>query len=329
MNQPCTTLDERCDHEQETCAAENKMQQETEITNGSNEELVLSDVISGPNIVPVDESSEFHREPHAAVNMCDGVAFESGEQLVFLTTNDSNKELTSCSGTQMKINPSTVSSGFSKLHWQDSAENDLCGGSTLGSVVPLEIPTTDISTVEELKNQVLAEASREICVIQDSNSCMDLEPEVEQEIHSNDGVIGDGEAQKIHESTSLINKDRPVSTCVILVNQRTPSPVKKCSNIEDKSCGGESVVKCNEASLEIASIESVVVDSRSNAGKGRKRKSEVEQLTENKLNSNGFIRSPCEGLRPRAVKDATCKSEVDVGKSAEENPDTKEVEETF
>ncbi|KAJ6717646.1 LYSINE-SPECIFIC DEMETHYLASE ELF6-RELATED [Salix purpurea] len=322
MDQPRTTLDERCDHEQETCAAENKMQQETEITNGSNEELVLSDVISGPNIVPVDESSEFHREPHAAVNMCDGVAFESGEQLVFLTTNDSNKELTSCSGTQMEINPSTVSSGFSKLHWQDSAENDLCSGSTLGSVVPLEIPTTDISTVEELKNQVLAEASREICVIQDSNSCMDLEPEVEQEIHSNDGVIGDSEAQKIHESKSSINKDRPVSTCVILVNQRTPSPVKKCSNIEDKSCG-ESVLKCNEASLEIASIESVVVDSRSNAGKGRKRKSEVEQLTENKLNSNGFIRSPCEGLRPRAVKDATCKSEVDVGKSAEENPVTK------
>ncbi|KAF9674892.1 hypothetical protein SADUNF_Sadunf10G0174400 [Salix dunnii] len=329
MNQPHTTLDERCDHEQKTRAAENKMLQETEITNGSNEELVLSDVISGPDIAPVDEISEFHREPHAAVNMCDGVAFESGEQLVFLTTNDSNKELTSCSGTQMEINPSTVSSGFSKLHRQDSAENDLCGGSTLGSVVPLEIPATDISTVEELapksatKNQVLAEASREICAIQDSNSCMDLEPEVEQEIQSNDGVIGDSEAQKIHESTTSINKDRPVSTCVVLVNQHTPSPIKKCSDIEDNSCGGESVIKCNEASLEIASIESVVVDTRSNAGKGRKRKSEVEQLTENKPNGNGFIRSPCEGLRPRAVKEETCKSEVDVGKSAEEKPLTK------
>ena len=331
MNQPPTTPDERCDHEQETCAAENKMQQETEITNGSNEELVLSDVISGPNIVPMDESSEFHREPHAAVNLCNGVAFESGEQLVFLTTNDSNKELTSCSGTQMEINPSTASPEFSKLNRQDSAENDLCSGSTLGTVVPLEIPTTDISTVEEFapnsatKNQVLAEASREICVIQDLYSCMDLEPEVEQEIQSNDGVIGDSVAQKMHESSSSINEDRPVSTCVILVNQPTPSSVKKCCDIEYKSCGGESVVKCNEvcSSQEIESIESTVVDFRSNAGKGRKRKGEVEQPTENKLNSNGFIRSPCEGLRPRAGKDATCKSEVDVGKSAEENPVTK------
>ncbi|KAL3579350.1 hypothetical protein D5086_020854 [Populus alba] len=331
MNQPPTTPDERCDHEQETCAAENKMQQETEITNGSNEELVLSDVISGPNIVPMDESSEFHREPHAAVNLCNGVAFESGEQLVFLTTNDSNKELTSCSGTQMEINPSTASPEFSKINRQDSAENDLCSGSTLGTVVPLEILTTEISTVEEFapnsatKNQVLAEASREICVIQDLYSCMDLEPEVEQEIQSNDGVIGDSVAQKIHESSSSINEDRPVSTCVILANQPSPSPVKKCCDIEYKSCGGESVVKCNEvcSSQEIESIESAVVDFRSNAGKGRKRKSEVERPTENKLNSNGFIRSPCEGLRPRAGKDATCKSEVDVGKSAEENPVTK------
>jgi uncharacterized Zn-finger protein len=121
--------------------------------------------------------------------------------------------------------------------------------------------------------------------------------------------------QKIHQGTSLINEDIHVSARVILVNQPpTPSPVIKCSNIDDKSCVGESMVTCNKffSSQEIESIESAVVDSRPTAGKGRKRKGEVEQLTENKFDSNGFIRSPCEGLRPRAGKD--------VGKSAEENP---------
>ncbi|KAJ6901843.1 hypothetical protein NC651_019580 [Populus alba x Populus x berolinensis] len=117
---------------------------------------------------------------------------------------------------------------------------------------------------------------------------MDLEPEVEKEIHSSDGETRDSEVQKIHQGTSLINEDIHVSARVILVNQPpTPSPVIKCSNIDDKSY------------------------SRPTAGKGRKRKGEVEQLTENKFDSNGFIRSPCEGLRPRAGKD---------GKSAEENP---------
>ncbi|CAK7325444.1 unnamed protein product [Dovyalis caffra] len=328
MNQPPTSLDERCDHEQETFAVDNKMQQETAITNGSDEEeLVLSNVINGPNLVPMDEISEFHREAHAAVSLCNGVAFENGELLAFQTTNDSIKELTSCSVTQMEINPSTASSEFSKLHRQDSA----CSGSTLDTAVLLEIRTTNMSTVEEVapnsatKNQELSEASRDICAIQDSDACVDLEPKVEQEIQSNDGVTGDSEVQKMHQNTSSINEEGPVSTCVILVNQPTPSPVKKCPDIEDKSCGGESMVKCNEvcSSQELESVESPVVDSRSTAGKGRKRKSEVEQLTENKFNSNDFIRSPCEGLRPRAGKDATCKSEVDVEKSAAENPVTR------
>jgi uncharacterized Zn-finger protein len=321
MNQPTTSLGERCGHEQETRAVQNKTQKEAEIKNGSNDEIVPSNVISVTNLVPIDESSEFHRELHATVNLCNGMAFENGKQLVFQTSNDSNKELISCSVAQMEINSSTASSEFSKLHRQAYAENDLCSGSTLDTIVPPEIPTTDIRTVEELAsnsatiNQELSEASKEICAIQDSYACMDLEPKVEKEIHSSDGVTRDSEVQKIHQGTSSINEDIHVSARVILVNQPpTPSPVIKCSNIDDKSCAGESMVTCNIffSSQEIESIESAVVDSRPTAGKGRKRKGEVEQLTENKFDSNGFIRSPCEGLRPRAGKD--------VGKSAEENP---------
>ncbi|KAJ6317469.1 hypothetical protein OIU76_013082 [Salix suchowensis] len=262
MNQPTASMDERCGHEQETSTVQNKMQKEAGIKNGSNEEIILSNVISVSNHVPMDESSEFHRELHDRVNLCNGMAFENGKQLAFQTTNDSNKELISCMG---------------------YAENDLCSGLTLDNIVPPEIATADTSTVEELAsnsatiNQEFSEASKEICAIQDSYACMDLESG--GEVHSSDRVTGDSEVQKIHQGTSLINEDMHVSALVI---------------------------------LEIESIESTVLDCRPTAGKGRKRKDGVERLTENKVDSNDFIRSPCEGLRPRAAKD--------VGKSAEENP---------
>ena len=43
-------------------------------------------------------------------------------------------------------------------------------------------------------------------------------------------------------------------------------------------------------------------------------------------NSNGFIRGPCEGLRPRAGKDATSRSGMDnIYEEVEEKPVTKKV----
>ncbi|KAL2324820.1 hypothetical protein Fmac_023878 [Flemingia macrophylla] len=56
---------------------------------------------------------------------------------------------------------------------------------------------------------------------------------------------------------------------------------------------------------------------RSHARKKRKR--EVEHLTENQSNCDNFIRSPCEGLRPRARKNAAGKSGVDINQIDKEN----------
>ncbi|XP_025617297.1 lysine-specific demethylase ELF6 [Arachis hypogaea] len=57
---------------------------------------------------------------------------------------------------------------------------------------------------------------------------------------------------------------------------------------------------------------------RSNARK--KRKTELDQITENQFSCNNFIRSPCEGLRPRATKIAPEKSEGDADQDDKENP---------
>lgn len=80
---------------------------------------------------------------------------------------------------------------------------------------------------------------------------------------------------------------------------------KVCSSIDQSDRGD---AECN------------VVYPRSDAGKGRKRKRELERITENNFSCNGFIKSPCEGLRPRSCKDATVQSEIDIRKEIRQTP---------
>ncbi|KAJ7975050.1 Lysine-specific demethylase [Quillaja saponaria] len=61
---------------------------------------------------------------------------------------------------------------------------------------------------------------------------------------------------------------------------------------------------------ELKSSDLTTAVSRSNAGKERKRKRELEQITENNIYFNGFTKSPCEGLRPRSGNLATSRSET-------------------
>ncbi|XP_024031706.1 probable lysine-specific demethylase ELF6 [Morus notabilis] len=84
---------------------------------------------------------------------------------------------------------------------------------------------------------------------------------------------------------------------------------------EDLCIGSEVCSPQDDRELEI-------IDS--NMGKARKRKRELEQLTESKFSCNGFIRSPCEGLRPRTGKDAaTSSSGIDIDGEVKEKPATK------
>lgn len=65
--------------------------------------------------------------------------------------------------------------------------------------------------------------------------------------------------------------------------------------------------------------------SRSDAVKRRKRKRDEELIIENELTSCDFIRSPCEGLRPRVGKNLTNRSGTDVNITVEDKPERNRV----
>ncbi|KAF2295705.1 hypothetical protein GH714_033663 [Hevea brasiliensis] len=169
-----------------------------------------------------------------------------------------------------------------------------------------------------------SEAPREKCTAEDNND-VNLDTEVQQEIHLDDGVTRDDEAPEIRETIIASNEEEPLSSQVTQIYQPNPEPFKKCSGTDEEFCTIENMLKGQEdcSSYELESNKSTVVDPGSTAGKSRKRKNEVDQLTDNKLNCNGFIKSPCEGLRPRAGKDATCSNEMNIRKSTQDNPPRK------
>ena len=95
--------------------------------------------------------------------------------------------------------------------------------------------------------------------------------------------------------------------------------IQECSKIEKETYvrninGSE--VNLSQDNTELESCELTKPVPRSNPRK--KRKSEVEQITD-QFNCNNFIRSPCEGLRPRAGKIAASKSWGDVSQNDKEN----------
>ncbi|TKY51603.1 lysine-specific demethylase ELF6 [Spatholobus suberectus] len=97
--------------------------------------------------------------------------------------------------------------------------------------------------------------------------------------------------------------------------------IQECSKIEIEMLVRENVngskVDLSQDNRELESCELTTAVPRSNAGKKKKR--EVERTTKNQSNCDNFIRSPCEGLRPRAGKIAAGKSGAEINQIDKEN----------
>ena len=94
---------------------------------------------------------------------------------------------------------------------------------------------------------------------------------------------------------------------------QTANTFQKYSRAKRDICATENLSNGTEVcslqgDRELDKAKSNVINADSNTKKGGKRKREIELLTENKFLCSGYIRSPCEGLRPRAGKDATATS---------------------
>ncbi|XP_061347014.1 lysine-specific demethylase ELF6 [Gastrolobium bilobum] len=97
--------------------------------------------------------------------------------------------------------------------------------------------------------------------------------------------------------------------------------MQECSENEEETCVREDVDGCevhsSQDNRELESRELNAAVPRSNAGKRKKR--QVEQTTKNEFDCYNFIRSPCEGLRPRAGKITRGKSEGGISQNDKEN----------
>ncbi|XP_065872934.1 lysine-specific demethylase ELF6 [Euphorbia lathyris] len=277
---------------QEISAAEDKSQHEAE---SNREEVVVDNVrlVNHPHHISADGCSGISRELCAVGDSCYDDTSNDGVLPAIQATTERQEESVPCSAMQMEIDPS---------------EDELCTGTTLDFQIEERLVATNRSNVEEPASysstqmqdpvaRITVEGCSEIRAADDlSLGLENIDVEELKEIYSDYGLSMNNEANKICQATSANN----VKEC----------PFKRCSGNEDELCAVEN------------SVESVVVDPRSSR-KGSKRKNELEQLTDDNLDSNAFIRSPCEGLRPRAAKDATCRTAVDVKKPIEENPVTK------
>lgn len=120
--------------------------------------------------------------------------------------------------------------------------------------------------------------------------------------------------------TSNSANETPKSSSVLAMDQPLPAVIKTYSRTRRES-GKEKLNQgnelCPEGNRELESNnKSTVEDAASNAGKGRKRNRELEMITKDLVDYSGFIRSPCEGLRPRTAS----KIEVDTSELPEEKP---------
>ncbi|KAM6599075.1 hypothetical protein CsatA_018684 [Cannabis sativa] len=127
--------------------------------------------------------------------------------------------------------------------------------------------------------------------------------------HPGDGLTLDDKKRK-SETTALPNS----------ISFQKCSRVRRETHTNEDLCNGSEV--CSSQDDRALDSESKDIDTCSNPVKGRKRKKEIELLTENQFSCNGFTRSPCEGLRPRTLKDATS-CETDTLREVERKPAVK------
>ncbi|KAE8701535.1 Acyl-CoA N-acyltransferases (NAT) superfamily protein [Hibiscus syriacus] len=186
----------------------------------------------------------------------------------------------------------------------------------------------------------------------EKHSLISKNPCAKEDWHT--GVTLDDEVLQETQATKRIARDEVISGSDLPIQEKQPTHVviEDCcevhqdSSSQDVPCAAatadEGTVSMNQkaiatetgttmnvndgdgdcSSAENGDHESVMADCKSSVMYGRKRKTELEE-THEKVDSNGFIRSPCEGLRPRDRKDAT--NGLNACKASSERLPTKEM----
>ncbi|XWS56424.1 hypothetical protein CRYUN_Cryun09bG0084200 [Craigia yunnanensis] len=295
-----------------------EVQNETNTRGGSQVEPFLSSSIltKRRSTVSAGNKSEIPKEPCAAADSFDGTISKNKAQKLEIQIHASKEGPLSGSTTPVGIDQPTslLVEEYSVISKNPCAKEDLHTDVTLDVEVLQEIQDAKRTSGDE----VIACSHLPIKEKQPTSTVTEACSKVQRE-SSPQKVCADATADDDRHENDLIrnevNEDESVSCCVTPINQTT-IPIRKYSRACRESRATMNVNDGGEvcSSVENRNLESAVANCRSSAMNGRKRKREVEE-TPKKPGGNGFIRSPCEGLRPRAQKDAT--SGVNVGKTSQ------------
>lgn len=312
------SIGENCEGTGEICTEENfccsvSVENNLQLTSDTSKEHSIFDVdtlINGPS-TPLKESSEVPRE--ICANLCKEVTLENKvHQWGIQNTHEGVVELVSSSVTQMEVDHPTL--------LKEHSDVSRGTGAKLASDAKLQVGTQTSCT----SNSILQMAeSQQIPVSVKTCSNVPRGTLVSKELSSD--ITIESERQENNQNVKISNEVH-VSCSATPIYQPILPPVHESSEGQSGVRNVASLHDGNEG-CEAENIESSTVDPNSNRGKERKRKRGEEQKAENKLENNIFIRSPCEGLRPRNRKDETSGSGIDSSKKVKEKVARRKTEE--
>ncbi|XP_062001661.1 lysine-specific demethylase ELF6 [Rosa rugosa] len=190
----------------------------------------------------------------------------------------------------------------------NSLEEGTSNGVTSATLVQQDAQTKNVAVEAPGHNFVVREENQPIPV--------SVEDEVPRVSCATDVTLDDKERWTNSDSNKELIASHDTSKCEpSRVTIKTYFRVRRGSRAE---------VCISQHDRELGNIEPSILDPRPSPEIGSKRKRGVGQKMDDNSNFNGYIRGPCEGLRPRAGKDATV-SGIDIHNQVEEKPVAKKV----
>lgn len=298
-------------------SSEFKAEEDIKISKGRNEEPSLSHAgrISQPSPASTDGSSGVPRELCAAVDFRPGPISHSEE---FQAADRSSEgEYISTSMIRMEeTRPSFSLEESSDVPRGSCLEESTSNVATSATVVQQGAQTTNEAMEAPSHNFVVRGENQPIPV--------SVEDEIPRMTCSTDATVDDKEQGTISYSNKKLIASHDTSKCEPShVTIKTYFRVKRGTRAAQELLNGSEVC-ISQRDRELENIESSIVDPRSSPQIGSRRKRGVKQKMDDNVNFKGFIRGPCEGLRPRAGKDATI-SGIDIHNHDEEKPVAKKV----
>lgn len=254
--------------------------------------------VNEPTTTSIKETSKIPTEICATAELCQCPTSEGEHQLNIPTAVRDNEEndMNFLRQMQMEATPCGTEKEHPQVLRGGSGQEDLVDVMRSGTEFHEEL-MSKTRQMEPISNLVIEPENRSMCV-----SVEEFEdPSTYSKDDLNGDMTSDGEQRKGHTVTDNSEEEMVLPT---------PISNEKHSRIERETLDTEGLCYGSEVCS-------------SNARRERKRKREMEQTRENTFGCSGFIRGPCEGLRPRNGKDATSGSGIVIHEDVKEKLPTK------